>query len=293
MGNNVYDIFKGVQNKRKDCYDKRSAAFIIDGKMAKTIYHARKTKDIAAALVFNHKEGPDEVIVYSLLADELMKSDYFIYENINYLVYEENKLTDADIIYRKQKAVECNVSFSFNSVIFKGYFKSSLRGTESDSLESKQILMPDENPVLILPTNSELEIKSQFVIEGKPFKVVEYDHITNRGITYYSLERGIIKNEATTGGGQSAALDPAQEKPLEANETIVQDDNLAAELVIRAMIEYTFSTEDAIFSATPSVELISRRKSEIKFKVPFGIEEVAITTKENGIMSQKLYKVVL
>ena len=35
-----------------------------------------------------------KVIVYTLLEDDLLKGDYFVYDSVNYLVYEQNKLTD-------------------------------------------------------------------------------------------------------------------------------------------------------------------------------------------------------
>jgi len=287
----IYDIYRSVQDKRDTCYDERSAAFIIEGALSKNIYHSRLEKEIPAALVFSHKEGPDEVVVYTLLKDDLLKADYFVYDSVNYLVYEQNKLTDADIIYKKQKAVECNVSFSFNNEIFVGYYKSSVRGSEDPSFEGRQLLMPDETPLLILPTNSILTINSEFVIEGKPFRVMEYDHITNKGITYYYLERGIIRTEPEVAG--IIMMNVTQPTiVVQENESVTQTEE-AEQLTLRAMVEYTFLTEDAVFSATPAVELIQRRKSEIKFKVPFGIEEVAITTKINGLNVQKLYKVVI
>ena len=74
-------------------------------------------------------------------------------KNTNYLVYEENRLTDDDINYKKQKAVECNVAFTFNGTTFNGYYKSSLRGSEDQAFEGRQLISPDETPLLILPTN--------------------------------------------------------------------------------------------------------------------------------------------
>lgn len=108
---NVYDIFRSIQNKKTACYDKRSAAFIIDGALSIDITHVRRNADLKAAMVFKHKEGPDDTIVYTLKDDQLLKSDYFTYNGAYYLVYEEDKSTDESLIYRKQRAVECNVSF--------------------------------------------------------------------------------------------------------------------------------------------------------------------------------------
>lgn len=289
----IYDIFRSVQEKRDTCYDERSAAFIIEGAMSKNIFHSRLNQDIPAALVFSHKEGPDEVIVYTLIKDDLLKSDYFIYDSVNYLVYEQNKLTDADITYKKQKAVECNVSFQFSGKTFVGYYKSSLRSTEDPSFEGRQLLMPDEMPLLILPTNDTITVNSEFIIEGKPFRVVEYDHITNKGITYYYLERGIIRTEPKTQDSGIMTMSATQPTMVvQENEAVVQVQD-SPQLTLKAMVEYSFTTEDALFSSTPAVEIIKRTRSEIKFKVPFGINEVAISTKVSGLIVQNIYEVVI
>lgn len=286
MNKNVYDIFRSVQKKRATNYDERSAAFIIEGKMAKTIYHKRRKQSIKAALVFRHKEGPDEVLVYSLKKDKLQKSDYFIYDDTNYLVYEENILTDDEISYKKQKAVECNVAFHFDGHVYKGYFTSSVRRKDDADFEGKQLLMPDENPLLILPTNTEITINSFFNIEGKPWNVVEFDYITNKGISYYYLERDfnrVLPEEETVVEPLSFAneLNPLTQEGEE------QD------LALRSMVEYTFNTEEAFFSATPKVEVVSRTKEKIVFKVPFGIFQVSISTKNNGAIIEEVYQVSL
>ena len=287
----IYDIFRSVQEKRDTCYDERSAAFIIEGAMSKNIFHSRLNQDIPAALVFSHKEGPDEVIIYTLIKDDLLKSDYFIYDSVNYLVYEQNKLTDADITYKKQKAVECNVSFLFSGKTFVGYYKSSLRSTEDPSFEGRQLLMPDEMPLLILPTNDTITVNSEFIIEGKPFRVVEYDHITNKGITYYYLERGIIRTEPEVVEVKKRSFDQST-VIVQEDQSVVQVQD-SPQLTLKAMVEYSFTTEDALFSSTPAVEIIKRTRSEIKFKVPFGINKVTISTRVSGLIVQNIYEVVI
>lgn len=286
---NIYDIYRGVQTKRNECYDERSAAFIEQGKLSKEVFHVRLKKDIKAALVFKHQEGPDEVLVYSYLSDDLQKSDYFVYKNTNYLVYEENRLTDDDISYKKQKAVECNVAFTFEGTVFNGYYKSSLRGSEDQAFEGRQLISPDETPLLILPTNSTIKVNSEFAIEDKPFKVMEFDSITNKGISYYYLERNYNKNIPEVGGLSimSITTEPEIINELETVETLQEN------MGLRAMVEYTFKTEDAFFSTTPAVEILAKKRTEVKFRVPFGISEISIKVKENAIISEKTYKVVV
>lgn len=311
MNKNVYDIFRSVQKKRTTNYDERSAAFILEGKMAKTIYHKRRKQSIKASLVFRHQEGPDEVLVYSLKKDKLQKSDYFVYDETNYLVYEENILTDDEISYKKQKAVECNVAFHYKGHIYKGYFTSSVRRKDDNDFEGRQLLMPDEYPLLILPTNDSITINSFFDIEGKPWKVIEFDYITNKGISYYYLERDfnrIIPEEEvevepfnfvneieplTQEGDEPVQTFMMFIEPSAAQSDDIIEEEQELELALRSMVEYIFNTENAYFSTTPRVEVVSRTKEQVVFKIPFGIAQVAISTKTNGEIVEKVYKVSL
>lgn len=288
---NVYEIFRDIQKKKENCNDRGSAAFIIEGGLSQDIYHRRNKRVIPAALVFNHKEGPDELTVFTLLKDDLFKSDYFVYRHTNYLVIEEYKENHKEINFRKSRAVECNISFKYGGEIFLGYYKSALRGSENPDFEGKHLITPDESPLLILPTNDLITINSEFIIEGKPFKVVEYDHITNKGITYYYLERGIIKQLGDVEKVEDVTIDIIEESNAHTQEEPTSEpEDLVA---LRSMIEYTFTTEMAFFTATPAVEIIERKSSEIMFKIPFGIEQVAITTKKDGNEIERIYKVVM
>jgi hypothetical protein len=167
MNKNVYDIFRTVAKKRATCFDTRSAAFITQGRLSKDIYHKRKNKNIKAGLVYQYKEGPDEAIVYTFKKDDLRKGDYFVYDHVNYLVFEDQKLVDEDVNHKKHRAVECNVTFQFGESSYKGYFLSSLRRKQMPNFQSKEVLMPNEMPLIILPTNNEININSRFKINSK------------------------------------------------------------------------------------------------------------------------------
>jgi len=262
---NIYDNFRSIQGVKDNCYGKRSAAFILTGKLSQDITHKRTSKDIKAALVFNYKEGPDNVIVFTLKEDDLLKADYFTFDTVNYLVYENMKLTDGEVDYKKQRAVECNVTFTHNAITYMGYYTSSVRTITENEFIGSQAILPDETPLLILPTNA-LTIGDRFTIEGKPFKIQEFDSITNKGISYLYLERDFVTKDAT-------AISELQVETIYLNETN------AGSTILRPMTEYTFTTEDAYFTSTPRIEILSRTLTEVTFRVPFGISSVTIGTR--------------
>jgi len=285
MSHNIYDDFKDVQSKKTLCYDKRSAAFIISGRLSQDIYHIRAEEDIKAAIVYGHKEGPDDVLVYTLNENGLLITDYFTYDSVRYMVYENVKLTDDDVSYKKQKAVECNVSFSFNGITYYGYFTSSQRSTNGNDFVGNTAILPDESPLLMLPS-SILTIGDRFTIGSKPWKIIEYDDITNTGISYLYLERDYIPKD-------SEEVVETAPNYIEEEIVFVQDAAQDSTLVLNPMVEYTFTTEDGYFVATPRVELLSRKSTEVTFRVPYGIDSVDITVRISTVDITKTYTVVL
>ena len=299
MNKNVYDVFRTVAKKRATCFDTRSAAFITQGRLSKDIYHKRKNKNIKAGLVYQYKEGPDEAIVYTFKQDDLRKGDYFVYDHTEYLVYEDQKLADESVNHKKHRALECNVSFSFNEDIYKGYFVSTLRRKSDPDLEGKQLLMPDEMPLLILPKNNSLTINSIFFVDDKPWKIVEYDSITNKGITYYYLERDFTRNIPEEVEAQSFNFITEQEEFTQEPQQMLrsfslqQTEEQELEIALQPLIDYYFTTEEGYFSATPKIDVLRREKTKVHFQIPLGISEVSISTRLNGVNVEKIYKVIL
>ena len=279
----IYDNFRSVQRKRAETFNKRSATFIEGGKLSKLIYHKRNEKNINAGIVYQYKEGPDEIIIFTNKVDQLLKGDYFILHDANYLVYEDVKLADEEIPHKKQKALECNVSFVFKEKSYFGYFTSSLRAHKDPSLQGKEVLLSTEKPLLILKTTSRISIGDIIEIEQKPWKIVEYDDITNRGITYYYLERDATRNSLD----KVEVMDITYLRPSkEYNQS-----SLTKDLVLMPMTEYTFKTEDGYFVSTPRIDIISRTPNEIVFAIPFSSTTVTIETKEDGDIISKSYLV--
>lgn len=286
MSKNIYDIFRTTSKKRATSFNTRSAAFITEGRLSKDIFHKRKNKFIKAGLTYQYKEGPDEVIVYTFEKDQLRKGDYFVYNNLNYLIFEDQKLTDEKVNHKKQRALECNVSFEFKGTIYKGYFLSSLRRRQMPNFQGKEILMPNEMPLLILPSNSTITVNDTFKIKSKYWEVKEYDEITNDGITYYYVERFVKETS------KEEELIP-EFNFIQEEARIIQSEIINELSSLRPETNYIFDTEDFFFTSDPKVDIISRSKDKIEFRVPFGIETVWIETKENEAIILKEYSVVL
>ena len=274
---NIYDIFRGVQAKKTSCYDERSAAFISEGLVSQDVTHVRLNKTIKAAVTFNDKEGPDESIVYTFNSDNLLKGDYYIYNSNYYLVYEDVKLTDDSLTWKKQKSLECNITFTFNNSTVRGYFISGLRQKQKETLEKNNIIVPDEQSLLIIPSTISITNNELLTFGGKVWSVMDFDKISNNGINYIVLER-------------NTASVTSVDEPFD---TDLNTESQEETDILYAMVEYKFETNDAYFISSPEVEIISRKSSEVIIKVPFGISSVTITTKNiTGDLVAKTYEVV-
>lgn len=271
---NIYEKFRSVQSQKDACFDERSADFMTAGNTANSVFHIRVNTEKSVSLIFNTKEGNDEAFLFSKkeknASQNFMKGDYFTWNNIYFLIYDDVKLTNKDLPYIKQKTVECNVLFKVDGTSYYGAFYSSMRKVLEDNFEKSFLRSSDERPLIITARNGNLVTGKTFVIEGKPWKIADYDNISNKGISYLYLEP--FTTEVIP--------------PIEIPEEDIEEDGLIA------LQEYVFETYGAYFAAVPKVEVIERKMTSVKFLIPLGINNVLISTKdESGAIIEKEYEV--
>jgi hypothetical protein len=69
--------------------------------------------------------------------------------------------------------------------------------------------------------------------------------------------------------------------------------DLNLNFALRPLTTYSFVTEDAYFSSTPRVNIISREKTKIEFEVPIEVTFVDIETRHNEEEIEVRYEVIL
>lgn len=253
----------------EQCKIKFEQRFITEGASAVKIYIPRLQIERDASMVISETEGPDSAIIFTpkqrIKTDDLLKAEYYIWEDKKFFVYED-VLIPREVSYIKQKAYQCNVNFLCNNEENGGYFISSLRSYVDTELQKNINISDKEKPILITPYNKNIVVGAKLDIGGKPWKVVDFDHITNPGILYVSLERDFY----------------------------IKSDNIITNYnpyVLKSGIDYTFNTEDAYFVTTTPLNIKKRTKSEIVFEIPHGITQVDISIKSNNQVETKTYKV--
>jgi hypothetical protein len=261
-----------------NCRQKFENSFITNGAAPIVIHIIRLDKDRDATMVFNDTEGPDTAIIFTPKQnnsyDNLLKTDYYLWDNKMFFVYED-VLIARDVSYIKQHAYQCNAkvhiiennNFSRQDS-WGGYFISSLRSYVDTDFQQKLNVTDKEKPVLIMPAFDWLKIGLKVEVGGKPWKVIDYDIITNPGIAYISLERDFFKK----------------------TDNIIETD---VEPTLHAGIDHTFETQEGYFNSSSPLKIKSRSATKVVFEIPYGIENLTISIMKDGKVQDKVFKVVV
>lgn len=263
-----YELFRKKMQNICGCEANIESDFITNSTASTLVYVPRLFRGKRAALIINDKEGPDNTIIFSykhkFIPHELLKGDYFIWQDNYFFVFEDIKIVRSTN-YKKQKAYECNVEFKIDDEIYHGYFVASLNKYIDTTLQSNINLSNNDKPVLIMPMEPWIEIDKQIIINGRPWKIIEFDDTTNKYIAYISLDRDFISKD-----------DDVEEKPP------------VLEKTLKAGQEIVFPITNGIFKANIPINIVSKSINEIIFIIPYGNDSIEIQTEE----STELYKVV-
>lgn len=304
---NIYKSFKEIQATKNTVYTKRSASFIVDGLISNEITLLKNSKIQEAALVFDHKEGPDNVLVYTLFnstspESELYKGDYFSWDGANFLVYEDVRLNDKTVPYKKQKAIECNVSFKYEGKSIMGAFISSMRRSVSLEILRNQVISDDQTPLLIIADNDIIDIGFKMKLGGRYWRVKDYDDISNQGIMYLYLEPTVLgpqyseeKEEEEEENNIIGDNGEEGEEVEEGGETEIElEPEIDPIITINPLVTYSIETNGGYFAAVPKAQVIKRTATLVDFMVPLGVDSLIIQTKNGeGTIIETEYKVVM
>ena len=163
----------------------------------------------------------------------------------------------------------CNVDLG----ITWGYFKSRLgiRNEQDTALESTQ------EPQIKLPAHF-LDYQDKIVLDGRAWIVQEYDSISNPGVTVYSLQASTVSKDETQ-DANSYIVNVTRVNPEVVTEEIEISDTAKE---IGHNIPITLSTEGGYLKFIGNIKVMKRTATEITFCLPFGVDEVEVSVKENG-----------
>ena len=261
---NSFERFKNKQRRRDAANERYNAQFIFNAYNSVIITSGEDK--VEAAVV--SKQEKDQGYIYTHFDTQLDVGTIWEVKNLHWLIAKEI-ISIKDTDYHKYLALLCNVDLG----ITWGYFKSSL-GIRN---EQDTVLEPTQKPQITLP-GSLLDFQDKIVLNGRAWIVQEYDSISTPGITVYSLQATTIsKNEAQDRSSYIVNVERA--KPEVTTEEIVVT---PTEKGIGHNIPITLSTEQGYFKYEGNVKVIKRNAHEVTFSIPFGVEEIIVSVKENG-----------
>jgi len=283
-----YDRFRDRTSIETSVTSDKTADFIGKSKSSRTIVHSRTNTNRTAVLTNQYREGADEWILFTSLeksADNNIRiGDYIVAGNVNYLVYEEYNHPQKEH-YLKHRVLECNVQVKIDGISQYGSYISSARAYAKMATASSgqlSFVMDDLEPILITVNNENIRFGNRIMIgTTDAFEIQSVDRITNQGIMYLSLKSASINEFA------NELADGAAKTPTVADNTVLGGQ-------IEAGTQFTIDTNFAYALFNVDVVVVSKALTSVIIEVPFGIDELQVTTKnaDGDTLPPLVYEVV-
>jgi hypothetical protein len=287
---NKFSNFRARTLAETKTENKLSADFIENHTSSTTITHTRINEKLKAVLTRDHKEGVDEVILFTRpahdLVDNITVGDYIVHDNITYLVYMEFRLPAKFIgVFKKYKIIECNFQIKVDNIsqhaAYIGSLKKYVSMTE-DSTANTSLGIENYKPIVVTTNNTGLVVGSRFLLGTEAFEIMALDRLSNKGIMYISVEA--VPFNATLDDLETGTAITAPEPTI--NET--DEETLRQGEIVEIDTNFGY----VVFH--PVATIISRTLTKVTFEVPYLIDDLEVITKDSGgNLVTTNYKVVI
>lgn len=272
---NYIDNFRDRMKRSEKGFIEESAAIFIEKGTNSTLVDFGDREDVRASIVLNSEKEPNTWYLYLYPNEPIEVGDYFRNAGDIYFITRKEKII-ADVSYNKFFFYHANYVIDKDDKQLWLCFIGPQERYVNSKLEDSTLLLNNTKPIIIFPKKAHAaKIGDEFEIGGRPWKIVEYDDITNPYICYCSVELTTRKTNT---------FDVTIPTVYGLN-----DSNLET---LKCGIKHTFRIEDGFFASTPSVTVLRKNPNSVEFKIPYWIKNIEITTKENWVEKIKKYKVV-
>jgi hypothetical protein len=275
---NKFSNFRARTLAEKNTDNNLNAEFIETHASSTVITHSRISEDIKAVLTRDHKEGVDEVILFTKYAaeieDNIVVGDYVVHDSQTYLIYMEYRLPAKFIgVFKKYKIVECNFQLKVDNIAQYAAYIGSLKKFVSMTEQSTgDVSLGVENykPVVVTKNNTGLTVGKRFLLGTEAFEIVALDRLSNAGIMYISVNA--VPYNATLDNLQTGTAVTAPAPTINAtnNTTLRQGESK------------TVSTNFGYIFLDPVATITSRTLTSVTFVVPYNTTTLQVDTKNVG-----------
>ena len=269
-----FSRFQDINKKRGIANQETNTSFIIKG--YPSISLTNSAGDSVDASVVNQQEK-DMAYIYTHLNNPLEIGSSWGAKGLHWLISEEI-VTIKNVNWHKYLAFLCNVEIDGNW----GYFLGPKKSYVNVVLKEKMLLMSEQKPILICA--AQFDINDKIMIKNRAWLIQEVDNISTPGLNYYSLtvttmSKDVIKENKD----KDVFIEKASNVKIETPET--------GDLIILPNEEIEIVTEDGYFDSSEDIDIISTSENKIVFSVPFGIENVLVSVKNQNRIVQYNYVV--
>ena len=275
---NKFSNFRARTLAEKNTDNNLNAEFIETHASSTVITHNRISEDIKAVLTRDHKEGVDEVILFTKYAadtdDDLVVGDYIVHDSKTYLVYMEFRLPAKFLgVFKKYKIIECNFQLKVDNIsqyaAYIGSLKRFVSMTE-DTAGSVSLGVENYKPVVVTKNNTGLTVGKRFLLGTDAFEIIALDRLSNTGVLYLSVNA--VPYNATLDNLETGTAVTAPAPTINAtnNTTLRQGESK------------TVSTNFGYIYLDPGATITSRNLTAVTFLVPYGTSTLQVDTKNSG-----------
>lgn len=273
---NKFSNFRARTLAEKNTDSNLNAEFIETHASSTVITHNRISEDIKAVLTRDHKEGVDEVILFTKYAaeieDNLVVGDYIVHDSKTYLVYMEFRLPAKFLgVFKKYKIIECNFQLKVDNISqYAAYIGSLKRFVAMTEEVAGDVSLGVENykPVVVTKNNTNLTVGKRFLLGTEAFEILALDRLSNAGIMYISVNAVPYNATLDNLDTGTAVTAPAPTTNATNNTTLRQGESK------------TVTTNSGYIFLDPVATITSRSLSSVTFIVPFGITSIQVITKD-------------
>ena len=253
-----FNRFLDKNKKRTLAADEMNGRFVFNGYPTTTITCGEQK--VTAAVV--NKQEQEKAYIYTDLQHPLDIGSVWTTKGLHFLIVEEIVIIK-DVQWKKYIALLCNVLIDDMWCYFKGSEKAAI----STSIKEDVFLNTQAKPVLV--SAAKLGFRDKIVINNRAWMVMEWDDISTQGIVYCTLEPTTISKEI-------------EDKGIIKHENVSNEPatfNLKSdEIIVKPNTNITIETEKGYVKASAHIDIKSRTANQVVFSIPYGIENVLITT---------------
>lgn len=282
-----YERFKLKNKIMKKVDASTNTRFIFQGNSATKIKKLEledgEEETCLSAAVVNQQEK-DKAYVYTVKTDDLSVGSVWQTKDLKLLITEKITLIK-NTDWNKYTALICNVELNG----LYGYFKGPEENYINISLEQKSVIVSQQKPVLVLSSRTKFKFGDKLMIKGRGWVIQEFDAISTDGVVYYSLAPATISKDAIENAEDGDNFTKERDETNIQTQDAYEEDNIR---YINTNEVITLPTESGFFkSSNTTVKLVQLKANEVKFSLPFGVNDVVtITVKVDGQEQVYYYK---